>query len=147
MSHSCSISLARRLSHSDFEEANWHVLRFPCGDSHSARKWRDSPANGQWESLTFSLNSVQSLSRVLLFATPYTAACQASLSITHSWSLLKLMSIPSVMPSNHLILSRPLLLQHSIFPSIKFFPMSQFFTLGGQSIGVSASGSVLPVNI
>jgi len=66
-------------------------------------------------------SSVQSLSCVRLFATPWTAAHQASLSITNSWSLLKLMSIDSVMPSNHLILCRPLLLLPSIFPSIKVF--------------------------
>ena len=65
--------------------------------------------------------SVQLLSRVQLFATPWTAACQASLSITNSRSLLKLMSIESVMPSNHLILCRPLLLLPSIFPSIRVF--------------------------
>ena len=61
------------------------------------------------------------LSRVLLFATPWTTACQASLSITKSRSLLKLMSIELVMPSNHLILCRPLLLLPSIFPSIRVF--------------------------
>ena len=66
-------------------------------------------------------NSVQSLSHVRLFATPWTAAHQASLSITNSWSLLKLMSIKSVMPSNHLILCHPLLLPSSIFPSIRDF--------------------------
>ena len=65
--------------------------------------------------------SVQSLSRVRLFATAWTAACQASLSITNSQSLLKLMFIESVMPSNHLILCRPLLLLPSIFPSIRVF--------------------------
>ena len=65
--------------------------------------------------------SVQSLSCVRLFATPWTAACQASLSITNSWSLLRLMSIESVMPSNHLIFCRPLLLLPSIFPSIRVF--------------------------
>ena len=58
---------------------------------------------------------------VRLFATPWTAACQASLSITNSWSLLKLMPIESVMPSNHLMLCRPLLLPPSIFPSIRVF--------------------------
>ena len=154
-------------------------------------------------------SSVQSLSRVWLFATPWTAAWQASLSITNSWSLLKLMSIESVMPSNHLILCCPLLLLLSIIPSISsvqfshsavsdslqphepqqarppcppptpgvhpdpcplsrwchptisssvvpfsscrqsfptsgYFQMSQLFTSGGQSIGVSASTSVLP---
>ena len=67
----------------------------------------------------FSL--VQSLSRVQVFATPWTAARQASLSITNSWSLLKLMSIESVMPSNHLILYRPRLLLPLIFPSIRVF--------------------------
>ena len=66
-------------------------------------------------------SSVQSLSRVWLFATPWTAACQASLSITNSWSLLKLMSIESVMPSNHLILCCPLLFLPSVFPSIRIF--------------------------
>ena len=68
-----------------------------------------------------SISSVQSLSRIQLFVTPWTTACQASLSVTNSWSLLKLMSIQSVMPSNHLILCRPLLLLPSIFPSIRVF--------------------------
>ena len=66
-------------------------------------------------------SSVQSLSRVRLFATPWTIACQTSLSIANSQSLLKLMSIESVMPSNHLILCRPLLFLLSIFPSIRVF--------------------------
>ena len=66
-------------------------------------------------------SSVESLSRVRLFVTPWTAVHQASLSITNSWSLLKLMPIKSVMPSNHLILCRPLLLLPSIFPSIRVF--------------------------
>ena len=66
------------------------------------------------------ISSVQLFSHVQLFATPWTAACQASLSITSSWSLLKLMSIELVMPSNHLILCHPLLLP-SIFPSIRVF--------------------------
>ena len=66
-------------------------------------------------------SSVQLLSRILLFVTPWTAACLASLTITNSWSLLKLMSIELVMPSNHLILCCPLLLPPSIFPSIRVF--------------------------
>ena len=66
-------------------------------------------------------SSIQSLSRVQLFATPWTAARQASLSITNSQSLPKLMSIESVMPSNHLILCHPLLLLRSIFPNIRVF--------------------------
>ena len=92
-------------------------------------------------------SSVQSLSPVRLFATPWTAARQASLSITNSWSLLKLMSIESVMPSIHLILCHPLLfLLQSCSASVSF-QVSQLFESGGQSIGVSASESVLPVNI
>ena len=75
--------------------------------------------------------------------TPRTAARQDFL----SQSLLKLMSIESVIPSNHLILCRPLLLLPSTFLSIRVFPMSQFFTSGSQSIGVSASASVLPLDI
>ena len=70
---------------------------------------------------THQFSPVKSLSHVQLFATPWTAAHQASLSITNSQSLLKLMSIESVMPSNHLILCRPLLLRPSIFPSIRVF--------------------------
>ena len=95
-----------------------------------------------------SISSVQLLSWVQLLATPWTAACQASLSISNSRSLLfKLMSIESVMPSNHLILCCPLLLPPSIFLSIRVFPMSQFFSSGGQRIGASALVSVLPMNI
>ena len=92
--------------------------------------------------------SVQLLSCVWLFATPWTTAHQVSLSITSSWSLLKLMSIESVMTSNHLILV-PFCLSFSSqsFPASGSFPMSQFFTSGGQSTGVSASTSVLPMNI
>ena len=89
---------------------------------------------------------VQSLSCVQLFVTPWTVALQASLSITNSWSLLKLMSIESVMPSSHLILGRPLLLLPLIFPASGSFQMSQFFKSGGQSIGASVSASILPMN-
>ena len=92
-------------------------------------------------------SSVQSLSHFWLLATPWTAECQASLSITNSPSLLKLMSIELVMPCNHLILCHPLLLLPSIFPASGSFPRSQFFTSGDQSIRVSASASVLPLNI
>ena len=92
-------------------------------------------------------SSVHLLSHVRLFATPWTATRQASLSVTNSQSLLKFMSMDSVMPSNHLNLCHSLLLLPSIFPSIRVFLMSQFFTSGGQSIGVSASASVLPMNI
>ena len=92
-------------------------------------------------------SSVQLLSHVWLFMTQWTAAWQTSLSITNSGTLLKLMSIESVMPSNHLILCHPLLLLPAIFPSITVFPMNQFIASGGQSIGVWASTSVLPMNI
>ena len=71
--------------------------------------------------ISYLLSSVQSLSHVQIFATPWTAARQASLSITNSRTLLKLMSIESVMPSSHLILCHPLLLLPSIFPSIRVF--------------------------
>ena len=72
-------------------------------------------------SFTVNIQSIQSLTRVRLFATPWTTAHQASLSITNSWSILRLMSIESVMPSNRLILCHPLLLLPSIFPSIRVF--------------------------
>ena len=79
-------------------------------------------------------------------ATPRTAARQVSLSTTISRSLLKLMSIDSETPSNHLILCHPLLLPPSIFPSIRVFSSESLFATSGQSIGASASASVLPVN-
>ena len=82
---------------------------------------------GAFSPLTIS--SVQSLSHVWLFATPWTAACQASLAITNSQSLLKLMSIESVMPSNHLTLCCPLLLLPSNFPSIRVFSNNPMFLL------------------
>ena len=88
---------------------------------------------------------VELLSHVRLFVTPWTAACQASLSSV-SQSLLRLMSLESVISSNHLILCRPLLLLPSVFPSIRVFSMSQLFASSFQSIGASASASVLPMN-
>ena len=90
--------------------------------------------------ILFSL--VQSLSCVLLFVTPWTAACQASLSITSSWSLHRLMSIESVMPSNHL---SPLLLLPSVFPNIRVFSNESVLHIRCQRIGVSASASVFPM--
>ena len=77
-----------------------------------------------------TISSVQSLIHVQLLAAPWTAACQASLSITSFWSLLKLMSIESVMPSNHLILCHPLLLLPSIFPRIWVFSIESVFCIG-----------------
>ena len=81
-----------------------------------------------------------------IFATPWTAARQASLSITNSWSVPKPMSIELVMPSNHLILCRPLSSCLQSFPASGSFQMSQLFSSGGQSIGALASKSVLPMN-
>ena len=83
---------------------------------------------------------------IRLFAAPWTAARQASLSFTISWSLLKLMSVKLMMPSNHLILC-PFSSCPQSFPASVSFPVSQFFTSGGQSIGASASASVLLMNI
>ena len=89
--------------------------------------------------LLLNISSVQLLSCVQLFA-----AHQATLSITNSWSLPKLMSIESVMPSNHLVLCRPFSSCLQSFPASGSFPVS-WLLLGGQSIGASASASVLPV--
>ena len=95
-------------------------------------------------------NSVQFSSDAqscLTLATQWTAARQASLSITNSRNLLKFMPIESVMPSNYLILYCPFSFHFQSFPASGSFQMSQFFTSGGQSIGVSTSISVLPMNI
>ena len=90
-----------------------------------------------------------SVAQLCLTLWPHGLACQASPSITNSWSLFKLMSIELVMPSNHLIFCHPLFLLPWIFPCIRvfFFLKSQLFSSGGQSIGASASASVLPMNI
>ena len=102
---------------------NWTTFTF-TSENRGMRWWWVS-ALDEWKVLglwqVYVLSSVQSLSHIWLFATPWTAACQASLSITNSWSLFKLMSIEFVMPSNHLILCHPLLLLPSIFPSIRVF--------------------------
>ena len=91
------------------------------------------------------LSSVQSLSRVRLFVTPWIAARQASLSILNSWSLLKLMSIEPVMPSNHLILCHPLLLPPSIFPSTRVFSSEWVLRIRWPNYG-SFSFSISPSN-
>ena len=95
--------------------------------------------------ITSKFSSVQSLSHIRRFVTPWTAARQASLPITNSRSLLKLMSIESVMPYSHLTLSHPFSSCLQSFPASQSFQMSQFFASGGQSIG--ASPSVFPMNI
>ena len=109
-----------------------NVSQTNIADSREACARLCLDTNGKGLAVTFVLisvhlgpfqraSSVQSLSRVRFFASPWTAAHQASLSITNSWSLFKLMSIKSVMPSNHLILCCPLLLLPSIFPSLRVF--------------------------
>ena len=126
-----------------------HICRLLRGKTLLAEEnaGRSTPTSPQF-------SSVQSLSRVRLFATPGTAARQASLSITSSWSLPKPTSNESVMPSSHPILCRPAIPSSVVpfscpqsFPASGSFPMSQLLTSGGQSIGVSASASVLPLNI
>ena len=87
------------------------------------------------------------LSRVPLFVTPWTAVCQASLSITNAWSLLKLMPITLVMPSNHLIPCHPLLLPPSIFPNIRVFSNEAVLRIRWLMRSIVASASVLPMNI
>ena len=89
-----------------------HVLGYVCNELFALRNCYSTKTKQLLDIV------VESLSHVQLFATPWTAAHQASLSITISWSLLKLMSIKSVMPRNHRILCRPLLLPSSVFPSI-----------------------------
>ena len=109
----------------------WRRERLPTpvfwpGEFHGLYRPRGRKESDMTERLSLSythiiFSLVQLLSCVRLFATPWTAACQASTSIINSWSLLKLVSITLVMPSNHLILCRPLLLLPSIFPSIRVF--------------------------
>ena len=93
------------------------------------------------------IRSDQSVSCVQLFATPWTAACPGSSVSTVSQSLLKFMSIESVMLSNHLILCCPLLILPSVFPSIKVFSDQLALCISGQSVGASTSVSVFPMNI
>ena len=103
------------------------------------------PTWAAWNQRLFPFSSIQLLSCVWLFVTPWTAAWQASLSITKSWSLLKLMSIESMMPSSHLILCRPLLLLSSIFPSIRVFSNGSALHIGWPKYW-SFSFSISPSN-
>ena len=127
------------------------VMSVLCEDSVAGTKLVRAGSLGKWAGSGPCGNSqaycwVESLTCVRLFVTPWTAAHQASLSITNAWSLLKLMSIESVMPSNHLTLCHPLLLLPSIFPSIRTFSNESVLRISGQSIGISASASILPMN-
>ena len=141
----CSVTQSMAFSRRDCWSGLWFS---PPGDLSDpgfepASPLSPAPASGLF---TPEPLVVQSLSCLWLFVTPWTAARQASLSITNFCSLLKLMSIESVMPSNHLILCHPLLLCLQFFPASGSFPVSQVFASGGQSIGVSALASVLPTN-
>ena len=115
---------------------NNKVLLYSTGNNNL--KWKII-----WKRIHFS--SVQLLNHVWLFAAPWTTACQASLSITNSWSLLKLTAIDLVMPPNHLMLCYPLLLP-SNFSSIMVFSTESVLSIRWPSIGVSASASVFPMN-
>ena len=97
------------------------LTRFPLSEVLTKLPQGNLKEKGKGKLFAFHPILVQLLSHVQLFVTPWTAACQASLSFTISRSLLKLMSIESVMPSNHLILCHPLLLLPAIFPSIRVF--------------------------
>ena len=120
----------------------WVCLSVSYSQKHflcCKKRWEQEGMTDPQKQVTYScIIVVQLPSRVWLFATPWTAAHEAPLSITNFWSLLKFMSIELVMPSNHLILCRPLLLLPSIFPSIQVFSMSWLFISGGQSVGSSA---------
>ena len=120
----------------------FHRTRVPTGlhaRNKQARLTHMSQGRGWW--------CILSLSHIQLFEIPWTVACQSPLSFTISWSLFKLMFIESVLPSNHLILCCPLSSFMQSFSASGSFPASQLFALGGQSIGDSASASVLPMNI
>ena len=147
---------SQRVGHNWATELNWTELTSLCDLVPTLVRGvmraspciqRDLHLIWQRKSLILLFSSVQLLSHFQLLAAPWTAAHQVSLSVTNTQSLLKLMSIESVMPSNHLILSRPLLLLPWIFPSIGVFSNELGLQSGGQSIGASASASVLPVNI
>ena len=131
------LNLPPLLSYSESPKCQRSPLCFPLGFCVSMHGILVPSTSVQFSSVA---------SCVQLFATPWIAARQASLSITNSRSSLKLTSIESVMPSSHLILCRPLFLLPQPLPASESFPMSQFFAWGGQSIGVSATLSVLPMN-
>ena len=139
-----SIPAWRSLMNSSTWRATVHVRKESVVAEQLSTAHGDSSNSTQkWDSIQFS--SVQSLSRVQLFLTPWIAARQASLSITNSRSSPKLRSIESVMPSSHLILCHPLSCPQSL-PASESFPMSQLFAWGGQSTGVSALPAFLPKN-
>ena len=130
-------------------QAYWSGYPFPSPENHPDPGVKPVSPAFQADSLPSQppgnyISSVQSLGCVLLFATPWTAACQAFLSVSISWSLLKLMFIQSVMPSNHLIFCHLLLFLLSIFPSIRIFSSELALRIRGSkywSFGFSISPS------
>ena len=131
--------------------SNWEQIEQSCpgewGQFMSMRGDVTSQVHASVQFSSVQFSSVQSLSHDRLFETPWTAAHQASVSLTNSWSLLKFMSIELVLPLNHLILYCPFSSCLQACPASGSFPMSQLFAPGGQRIGVSVSASVLPMNI
>ena len=123
---------------------------YPVSHGNNWIKYSGDSPSFQMEHVFFKgrcqFSSVQTLSRVQLFVTPWIAARQASLSITNSRSSLRLTSIKSVMPSNHLILCRPLLLLPPVPPSIRDYSNESTLCMKWPSIRVSALASVLPMN-
>ena len=109
-----------------------------CINTYAYTLSMKAPSTNHWTTREFPLFTVQSLSHARPSVTPWTAARQASLSFTVSWSLLKLMSTELIMPSNHLILlsTSP---RHQSFPALGSFPMSWLFASGDQSIRASES--------
>ena len=138
-----NITNCQRNANHNYNEVSLHTSQNSFKKSTNNKRGED--VEKKYNTLTL-FSSVQSLSRVWLFETAQSATCQASLSIINSQSLLKLMSIESVMPSNHLILLSPSPLTFTLSQH-QNLPMSQLFISGGQSIVVSASASVLAMNI
>ena len=126
---------------------NWILSKILRKIFHQWRLSKDSGKLASEKMLNTICHSVQLLSRVQLFTTPWIAVCQASLSIANSWSLLKLMSIELVMPSNHLTLCCPPLLPPSIFPSIRVFSNELVLCIRWPNYWSLASTSVLLMNI
>ena len=117
----------------------------PCIGRQSLRHWITKEVS--LNLIVVIVIIVQSASHVQLSVTPWTVALQTSLSFIIFWSLLKLMSIESLMPSNHLILCHLFSSCPQSFPASESFPINRLFITGGQSTGASASRSVLPMNI
>ena len=119
-----------------------------CGSISPVKSCQDAWRSSSWSARGWvNMLVVQLLGHAPLFASPWTAEHQASLSFTISWSLLKLMSIELVMPFNHLFLFRPLLLLPWIFPTFRVLSNELALLIDGQSIGASASALVFPMNI